>query len=239
MCIRVAVLHADFLIREGVAAALSETDDIEIVGAAGRLDQAAAMIERASPDVVITGLVFPPGEAGQTLMTFDRLQEQRVGLAVVVLSRIADPVLVRMWFAAGAANRAYMLTDRVPNAGQLLDAVRAVAAGGSFIEPSVIGPMLVDGLRHDSALARLTPRELEILALVADGLSNQAVAGEAGINVRAVEQHLHSIFQKLELDERGDTNRRVLATLVYRRETTPPWPGGSSGRHEAGCGRTG
>ena len=222
MSIRVAVLHADFLIREGVAAALSETDDIEIAGAAGRLDQAAAMIARASPDVVITGLVFPPGEAGETLVAFDRLQEQRPGLSVVVLSRIADPVLVRLWFAAGAAKRAYMLTDRVPDAGQLLDAVRAVAAGGSFIEPSVIGPMLVDGLRHDSALQRLTPRELEILALVADGLSNQAVADKAGINVRAVEQHLHSIFQKLDLAERGDTNRRVLATLVYRRETICP-----------------
>jgi DNA-binding NarL/FixJ family response regulator len=222
MTIRVAVLHADFLIREGVAAALSETGDIEIAGAAGRLDQAAAMIERASADVVITGLVFPPGEAGETLVAFDRLQEQRPGLSVVVLSRIADPVLVRMWFAAGAAKRAYMLTDRVPDAGQLLDAVRAVAAGGSFIEPSVIGPMLVDGLRHDSALERLTPRELEILGLVAAGLSNQAVADAAGINVRAVEQHLHSIFQKLELDERSDTNRRVLATLVYRRETISP-----------------
>ena len=221
MSIRVAVLHADFLIREGVTAALSETDDIEIAGAAGRLDQAAAMIERASPDVVITGLVFPPGEAGETLVSFDRLQEQRPGLSVVVLSRIADPMLVRRWFAGGAAKRGYMLTDRVPDAGQLLDAVRSVAAGGSFIEPSVIGPMLVDGLRYDSALQRLTPRELEILALVADGLSNQAVADEAEINVRAVEQHLHSIFQKLDLDERGDTNRRVLATLVYRREATP------------------
>jgi DNA-binding NarL/FixJ family response regulator len=220
MSIRVAVIHADFLIREGVAAALSEADDITLVGTAARLDQMTAMIERTSPDVVITGLVFSPGEAGHTLVAFDRLQEHRSGLAVVVLSRIADPVLVRMWFAAGAARRAYMLTDRVPDAGQLFEAVRAVASGGSFIEPSVIGPMLVDGLRQQSALERLTPREVEILALVSDGLSNQAVADAAGINVRAVEQHLHSIFQKLELDERSDTNRRVLATLVYRRETT-------------------
>ena len=219
MIIRLAVLHADFLIREGVAAALSGADDIEIIGAAGRLDEAAVMIQRTSPDVVITGLMFSPAEIGETLEVFDRLQEQRPGLAVVVLSRIADPVLVRLWFATGAARRAYMLTERVPDAGQLLDAVRAVAAGGSFIEPSVIGPMLLDGLRHASALERLTPREYEILSLVAEGRSNQAVADAAGIHVRAVEQHLHSIFQKIELDERSDTNRRVLATLVFRRET--------------------
>jgi DNA-binding NarL/FixJ family response regulator len=159
---------------------------------------------------------MPPSGTDEGIRVAARLREERAHVGVVVLSQHDDPAYALALLEGGSGRRAYLLKERVSAAGQLVDAVRAVADGGSVIDPQVVEGLVAAGRRPAaSELDRLTPRELEVLSEMATGKSNAAIAATLFLSERAVEKHTNSIFSKLGLTEEPDVNRRVKAVLLY------------------------
>ncbi len=202
--------------REGVLSLLSGAEDVEVVGAFEDLPSVEAGIDALDPDVVITDIRMPPGGRDEGLRLAARLRVDRPEVGVVVLSQYAEPEYVLALLEDGAQGRAYLLKERLFDAGELLRAVMAVAGKGSVIDPKVV-EVLVHSRRtkQDSQLAQLTAREREVLEQIAQGSSNAAAARELSMSERAVEKHISIIFSKLGLLEERDVNRRVKATLLY------------------------
>ena len=181
---------------------------------------------RQGPDVVVTDIRMPPTGTDEGIRLAARLREERPEVGVVVLSQHAEAPYALALLAEGSARRAYLLKERVADLDELAAAVREVAAGGSRIDPQVV-EQLVAGKRGagSSELDRLTPRETEVLAEMAQGKSNAAIAATLVLSERAVEKHTNSIFSKLGLSEEPDVNRRVKAVLMYLDGRSP---GGAS-----------
>jgi DNA-binding NarL/FixJ family response regulator len=214
--IRVVLAEDNVLLREGVSRLVSGQPDLEVVGVAGDLPALLATVEKESPDVVVTDIRMPPTSTDEGIRAATMLRETQPGLGVVVLSQYAEPRYVLDLLERGSRGRAYLLKERVANLDQLLSAIRAVAAGESVIDPHVVD-LLVSGRARatDSPLARLTPRESEILAEMAQGRTNAAVGATLVLSERAVEKHINSIFSKLGLTEEPDVHRRVKAVLLF------------------------
>lgn len=219
MPIRVAVAEDHALLRQGLERMLTAADDMELVGSAADLPSLVALIEEAEPDVVITDIRMPPTGTDEGIRLAAQLRTERPDVGVVVLSQHAEAPYALALLAEGSARRAYLLKERVADVDELLAAVREVAAGGSRIDPQVVD-QLVAGTRRSpgSELARLTPREMEVLGEMAQGKSNAAIAATLVLSERAVEKHTNSIFSKLGLSEERDVNRRVKAVLMYLHE---------------------
>jgi DNA-binding NarL/FixJ family response regulator len=214
--IRVVLAEDHVLLREGISRLVAANDDLELVGTAGDLPGLLSLVERERPDVVVTDIRMPPTGTDEGIQAAAWVRDHLPGSGVVVLSQYVAPAYAVALLEHGSAGRAYLLKERIGNVDELAAAIRAVAAGGSVIDPMVVDE-LVRSRTHDSPLgvASLTPRELEILAEMAQGKSNSAIAAALFVTERAVEKHTNSIFAKLNLSEERDVNRRVKAVLVY------------------------
>ncbi len=216
MAIRVILAEDNYLAREGIVRVLESIDDVDVVAAYGDLETVREGIDSARPDVVITDIRMPPSHTDEGIRLADELRTTQPDVGVVVLSQHADPMYALALFDQGAARRAYLLKERVRDRAELGRAVREVANGGSVVDPRIVEGLLSVHTRRDrTPFDELTPRELQILGLIADGRSNTAIAGELVVTKRAVERHINAIFRKLELEESEDVSRRVTAALLY------------------------
>jgi DNA-binding NarL/FixJ family response regulator len=214
--IRVVVGEDSFIAREGIIRVLEAFDDLELVGAAGDLSGLRMAVDQLRPDVVVTDIRMPPSETDEGIRFAEELRSTHPEVGVVILSQHIEPLYALTLFEHGSPGRAYLFKERITDGEQLGRAVREVATGGALVDPRVVDELLGHwNDRADSPLARLTPRERETLALVAEGRSNGSVAAALGITERAVERHINAIFSKLELTEPEKVNRRVKATLLY------------------------
>jgi DNA-binding NarL/FixJ family response regulator len=186
-----------------------------VVDAVEDLPHLLAAVDEHDPDVVLTDIRMPPTGTNEGIQAALALGETHPELGVVVLSQHVDAGWALDLFARGSERRAYLLKERVSEPGQLLGAIREVAAGGSVVDPKVVESLLASRARRQSALDQLTPREREVLAEIAQGKSNAAVAKSLFLSVRAVEKHINSLFSKLGLSEEEDVHRRVKAVLLY------------------------
>jgi len=164
----------------------------------------------------LTDIRMPPGETDEGIQAAVRLRESNPEVGVVVLSQYAEPRYALALLEGGSARRAYLLKERVDDVEQLVGAIRAVAEGGSVVDPKVVEALTVSRTRHDDpALRRLTRRERDVLRELAEGKSNTAIAEALQISKRAVEKHIRSIFGKLDLVESDEVSRRVKAVLIF------------------------
>lgn len=208
-----------YLVREALVHVLEDCDDIEVVGLCRDRDDLMRTIEVEEPDVVVSDIRMPPTMGEEGLEVAAWLREQRPRVGVVILSQFADPRYGLTLLEGGSDRRAYLLKERIQYRGQLVSAIRDVAAGGSVIDAKVVEGLVAARSRAEqSHLDELTPRELEILTFVARGLSNQAIADELVLTKRAVEKHINAIFMKLGLSESLDVSRRVKAALIFLSE---------------------
>jgi DNA-binding NarL/FixJ family response regulator len=217
MAKRVVAAEDSYLIREGIRLLLDTQDDIDLVACVGSLADLLAAVDEHRPDVVLTDVRMPPGDRDEGIQAAERLARTHPGLGVVVLSQYVESEWALRLFATGAAGRAYLLKERVGDLRQLRDAIESVTAGGTVLDPQVVEALVRSRARREaSPLSRLTSREAQILGLVAQGLSNSAIAADLVLTERAVEKHITSVLAKLDLDP-GDTavHRRVRAVLVY------------------------
>ena len=213
--IRVALAEDNALLRAGIARLLEAAGDIELVGTAEDLDKLDALIASASPDVVVTDIRMPPTSTDEGIRVALRLRDEQPTVGVVVLSQHVAATYALALLEGGADGRAYLLKERVGEVDELVSAIRAVADGGSVIDPKVIEALVSARRPAGSDIDRLTPRELEVLGEMAQGKSNAAIAASLVLSERAVEKHSNSIFSKLGLAEEPDVNRRVKAVLLY------------------------
>jgi len=214
--IRVAIAEDHVLLREGISRLVAASDDLELAGTAGDLPGLLALVERERPDVVVTDIRMPPTGTDEGIQAAAWARQHYPAAGVVVLSQYVAPGYAVALLEHGSAGRAYLLKERVASVDELARAIRAVAGGGSVIDPMVVDELVRSRSRHrESSLAHLTPRETEILAEMAQGKSNAAIAAALTVSERAVEKHTNSIFAKLGLSEEKDLNRRVKAVLVY------------------------
>ena len=216
MALRVVVAEDSLLVREGIRRILDRQPDLEVTAECADLPGLLAAVDADPPDVVVTDVRMPPTGGDEGIAAAERFRTSHPGLGVVVLSQYAEPAYANALLAHGSAGRAYLLKERVSEPGQLPDAVRAVAAGGSVIDPLVVDTIVAAAQRREPApLARLTPREREVLEHIARGSSNAAVADALFLTERAVEKHINALFTKLGLSPEPDTNRRVKAVLMH------------------------
>jgi DNA-binding NarL/FixJ family response regulator len=215
MAIRVVLGEDSFLVREGIASVLRDLDDVELVDTAEDLDELRASVERTKPDVVVTDIRMPPSNTDEGIQFADELRSSHPDVGVVILSQHAEPRYAIALLSAGSGRRAYLLKDRLTDEAELNLALHNVATGLSLIDPRVVEKLVTAREKWDSELGALTPREFEILGLIAQGRSNRWIASKLTITKRAVERHINAIFLKLDLGEPEDVNRRVQAALLY------------------------
>ncbi|MFC5724083.1 LuxR C-terminal-related transcriptional regulator [Streptomyces gamaensis] len=210
---RVVIAEDLFLLRDGLVRLL-EAYGFEIAAAVGSGPELARALEELRPDVAVVDVRLPPSFTDEGLQCALAARRAVPGLPVLVLSQHVEQLYARELLADGSGGVGYLLKDRVFDAEQFVDAVRGVAAGGTAMDPQVIAQLLARRER-ESPVAALTPREREVLELMAQGRSNAAVAARLAVTERAVAKHTSNIFHKLGLPPSDDDNRRVLAVLAY------------------------
>jgi DNA-binding NarL/FixJ family response regulator len=215
MPIRIVLGEDSLLVREGVQQLLADDPAVEVVAAVGDADALREACDLHRPDVVLTDIRMPPTNTDEGIRFAAELREQHPEMGVVVLSQHAEPRYAMALFNAGSDRRAYLLKERLHDKNELSRALHDVAAGRSLVDSRVVDKLVSARQRDDSELTRLTPRELEILALIAEGRSNGSIASRLGITKRAVERHINAIFLKLDLGKAEDVSRRVKAVLLY------------------------
>ena len=209
-----AVIAEDLtLLRDGLARIL-RAHDIEVAAAVGDPVALATALEEEHPDIAIVDVRMPPTFTNEGLVAAISARARRPGMPVLVLSQYVEPLYARELTLSGAAGVGYLLKDRVADVGAFIDAVRRVAGGGTVLDPDVVTSMLAHR-NGGQAMARLTAREREVLAFMAEGRSNAAIAAKLVVTPKAVDKHINSIFMKLDLPLDADDNRRVLAVLRY------------------------
>jgi DNA-binding NarL/FixJ family response regulator len=214
--IRVVLAEDGVLAREGITRLLARAEDIELVATCEDVAEARAAVERERPDVLLTDIRMAPTFTDEGIRIAAELSSSHPEIGVLVLSQHAEPLYAMTLFEQGSEGRGYMLKERLKDEGELSRALRDVAAGGAIVDPHIVDLLLSAQERQvTSFLDRLTPREREILGLVAEGRSNSAIAESLGITKRGVERHINSIFGKLELGASEEVSRRVKATLAY------------------------
>jgi DNA-binding NarL/FixJ family response regulator len=221
MPIRVVIAEDDFLIREGVRELLSGGADVEIVASCGDLDSLIEAVEREKPDVVLTDIRMPPTKTDEGVRAAERFRETVPDTAVLVLSQYDEAEYALALLERGARGRGYLLKQRVSDLEQLVGAIREVARGGSVIDSKIVeGLVAARAGGASSPMDQLSPREREVLAAMAEGKSNAAIAASLALTERAIERHINSIFSKLGLSVEKDLHRRVKAVLLFLAESS-------------------
>ena len=216
LAIRVVLGEDSYLAREGITRVLDGFDDVDLVTTCGDLDQLRKAVDELLPDVVLTDIRMPPTNTDEGIRLATELRSTHPEIGVVVLSQHVEPLYATALFRQGSDGRAYLLKERLRDGRELRRALHEVADGGSVVDARVVEELLAAQRRHENTrLEQLTPRELEVLAMIAEGWSNSAVAKTLTISKRAVEAHINSIFSKLDLGESKDVSRRVKAVLEY------------------------
>jgi DNA-binding NarL/FixJ family response regulator len=203
------------LLREGLVQLLAARG-FDVAGSCDTAERLLLLVRSYSPDVAIVDIRLPPTHSDEGLRAALEIRAQHPSVGVLVLSQYVEVGLAMKLLADSAEGVGYLLKNRIHNVKEFLAAVRRVAAGGSAIDPIIISTLLAKR-RSDDPLAELTPREREILVLMAEGRSNQGIADTLVITLRAVERHVSTIFGKLGLPSTGTESRRVLAVLLYLR----------------------
>jgi len=211
--VRVAIAEDLFLLRDGLTRML-EAHGLEITASVDNGTDLLSAIRDDKPDVAIVDVRLPPTFTDEGLRAALQARKENPGLPVLVLSQYVEQLYARELLAGGTGGIGYLLKDRVFDSAQFVDAVRRVADGGTAMDPEVISRLLARNT-GDGSLSVLSPREREVLALMAEGRSNAAIAQRLVITERAVAKHTASIFLKLDLQPSDDDNRRVLAVLAY------------------------
>jgi DNA-binding NarL/FixJ family response regulator len=229
--IRVVLAEDNYLVREGVAQLLGHEPDIEVVAKCEDLDALLAAVGEHRPDVVLTDIRMPPTGTDEGVRAAEQIRQDHPQTGVVVLSQYVDPAYALAFLERGSERRAYLLKERVSDLDQLRRAIVTVHEGGSVIDPKVVDALVASRSRsRESPVARLTPREREVLAEMAQGKNNAGIATSLVLTERAIEKHINSMFSKLGLSEEPDVHRRVKAVLLYLADQrTEPGASGSSG----------
>jgi DNA-binding NarL/FixJ family response regulator len=223
MAIRVVLADDSYLARKGIEQVLEAAPGIDVVSTCEDLDALLAAIETDRPDVVVTDIRMPPTNTDEGIRVAAQLRNTRPEIGIVVLSQYDDPAYALALLESGSEGRAYLLKERIHERAQLVTAVEQVAGGGSVIDSKIVESLVGARSRLDhSALAELTTREREVLAEIAQGKSNAAIAESLVLTKRAVEKHINAIFMKLGLAQADDVSKRVKATLMFLTDTTPP-----------------
>lgn len=216
MPIRIVLAEDQYLVREGLLRMLEEREEIEVVAVCGDFDSLVDAVAAERPDVVVTDIRMPPGNADEGIQLATRLRASDPGIGVVVLSQYATPSYVLELLADGSEGRAYLLKERVSDIEQLVAAIVAVASGGSSLDPKVVEALVAENARSEaSPLNQLTPRERDVLREMAEGKNNAAIAEQLFLTERSVEKVIHSIFLKLGLTWEAAVHKRVKAVVLY------------------------
>jgi DNA-binding NarL/FixJ family response regulator len=213
--VRVVVAEDSVLLREGIVRLLSEKG-FEVVGQAADADDLIRKVGAHHPDVAVVDIRMPPTNTDDGLQAALQIREDHPDTGVLVLSAYVEDAYAMQLVADSAEGVGYLLKDRVADVDGFADAVRRVAAGGSALDPQVVSSLL-GRARGEDPLAEISPREREVLELMAEGRSNAAIAERLVITERAVEKHVTSIFGKLGLAPAAENHRRVMAVLTYLR----------------------
>lgn len=213
--IRVVIADDSVLLREGLVRLLEESG-FDVAGQAGDAEDLLRKVGAHKPDVAVVDVRMPPTHTDEGLRAARRIRVEHPGTAVLVLSQYVEEAFALDLLSETTERTGYLLKDRVADLDTFTDAVRRVAAGGSVLDPEVVA-LLLGRRRREDPLAALTPREREVMALMAEGRSNAAIAQALVVTERAVEKHVTSIFSKLDLTPTSEDHRRVLAVLAYLR----------------------
>lgn len=220
MVVRVVVAEDSLLVREGIATLLGTCDDLDVIDLCEDLPSLLASVDRDPPDVVLTDIRMPPTGTDEGIRAAADLRQRHPDVGVVVLSQYVEPAYALELLEGGSEGRAYLLKERLSDAEQLTRAIREVATGGSVVDSKVVEALVTSrSTARESPLERLTPRERDVLAEIAQGKNNAAVASSLVLSERAVEKHINSLFSKLGLSEEPDVHRRVKAVLLYLSES--------------------
>ena len=209
--LRVVVADDSVLLREGLVRVLVEAG-VDVVGSYGDADSMLAELQGVHPDLIVLDVRMPPTFRDEGVRAAIRARELQPEVGILLLSQYVEVAYAQELLSSGRGGVGYLLKDRVASLAQLQDAVERIAAGGTVLDPEVVAQLL--GRRHDP-LATLTPREHEVMSLMAEGRTNAAIAQKLVIGTGAVEKNVTSIFQKLGLDDSGSDHRRVLAVLAW------------------------
>jgi len=218
--VRVVFAEDNYLVREGTAALLQSSGEVELVGMASSLDELLLAVEQHRPEAVLTDIRMPPTNTTEGIDAAKRIRQEHPEIGVVVLSQYAEQEYAYDLLKDGAAGLGYLLKERVSDLDEVVRALTEVSKGGSVLDPKIVEALVSakERMAH-SPLAQLTDREREVLEHMAQGKNNAAIAKSLFLTERAVEKHINSLFHKLGLSEEIDVHRRVKAVLAFLRET--------------------
>jgi DNA-binding NarL/FixJ family response regulator len=221
--VRVVFAEDNYLVREGTAALLSASGEVELVSLASTYDELITAVDEDRPDAVLTDIRMPPTSTTEGIDAARKIRVDYPEIGVVVLSQYAEEEYAYELLKDGAAGLGYLLKERVADLDELVRALNEVARGGSVLDPKVVEALVArkDRVAH-SPLAKLTEREREVLGQMAQGKNNAAIAKSLFLTERAVEKHINSLFHKLGLTEETEVHRRVMAVLAFLRDTEHP-----------------
>jgi DNA-binding NarL/FixJ family response regulator len=213
--VRVVIADDSVLVREGIAALLTRAG-VDVAAQASDPDELLERIDVERPDVAIVDIRMPPTHTDEGLRAAHEIRRRHPQMGILIVSQYVEAGVATRLLAESPEGLGYLLKDRVREADDFVGALERVAEGGSALDPEIVSGLLGGG-RANGALATLTPREREVLELVAEGLTNQAIAARLEIALRSVEKHVSAIFTKLGLPDTGSEHRRVLAVLRFLR----------------------
>jgi DNA-binding NarL/FixJ family response regulator len=223
--VRVVVADDNLIAREGILQLLALEPEFEVVAACGDLPEALEAVDREAPDAVLTDIRMPPSHSDEGIRIANQLRRTHPEVGVIVLSQYDEPMYAVSLLESGSDRRGYLLKERVHDASELRDAVQAVVRGGAVIDSTLVDALVKGKAAIErSPLAELSPRERQVLAEIAEGKSNAAIAESLVLSKRAVEKHINSIFLKLGLGFVDDVSKRVKATLMFLAESELPAP---------------
>lgn len=211
---RVVIAEDQALLREGIVALLRE-NDVEVVGQAEEVEGLKRLVAGTEPDLAIVDVRLPPSFTDEGIRAAIELRDRHPGVGILILSQYVEPVYTAELLRAGGESVGYLLKERVADIPAFLDALQRVADGGTALDPEVVSELV--GARDSGPLEELTPREREVLSLMAEGRTNAGIARAMVVTQGAVEKHISSIFAKLDLPATEDDHRRVLAVLKLLR----------------------